>query len=349
MDSGAAELAGLRELGELRRFGEELVAEEAGVALPAVGVEDPELRPPSRRAGPVPGDHHLRSLSDHVTAETDPAPPRELEAQAGRLADRGPEGGRRRRRLEEDEERVRPARESGQAMEPVRHAGRPGGRVPTRIQARRQVHDEEVDGPAGEERGGDRPALVEILRRDDDEPLEPDPAGNRLDRVEAAAGIQPGHDRARRLGLRDEPQGERGLAAPTRAAEGERGRSRHAARAQDRVECREPRRDDAVRRPERRPGVRVGGKFGWQRRGGQGTDHLADRLTGAVRPLPRSCAAPPRLEGRESRRHVRGEARHRMDSIEQMFGIVNGLGAVGRDSPASQTPCRGSSATRYHQ
>ena len=62
---------------------EELVAAEAGVALAAVGVEDPQLRPPPRRAETVPGDHHLRPLTDDVAAEADPAAPGELQAEAG--------------------------------------------------------------------------------------------------------------------------------------------------------------------------------------------------------------------------------------------------------------------------
>ena len=68
-------------------LGEELVAAEAGVALAAVGVKDPQLCPPPRRAETVPRDHHLRPLADDVAAETDPAAPDELEPHAGRLGD----------------------------------------------------------------------------------------------------------------------------------------------------------------------------------------------------------------------------------------------------------------------
>ena len=51
---------------------EEVRAAEAAIALPALGVEDPELRPPPRRAEPVPGDGHLRLLADDVAPEPDP-------------------------------------------------------------------------------------------------------------------------------------------------------------------------------------------------------------------------------------------------------------------------------------
>jgi hypothetical protein len=53
-------------------IGEERLAEEAGVSTTALRIEDPELCPPPRRAGPVPGDDHLRPLADDVSAEPDP-------------------------------------------------------------------------------------------------------------------------------------------------------------------------------------------------------------------------------------------------------------------------------------
>jgi len=66
-----------------KRVGEEVGATEAGVALAAVGVEDPELRPPARRTEAVPRDHHLRPLADDVATEADPAAPGELEPEPG--------------------------------------------------------------------------------------------------------------------------------------------------------------------------------------------------------------------------------------------------------------------------
>ena len=292
----------------------ELVAAEAGVALAAVGVEDPQLRPPPRRAESVPRDHHLRPLADDVPAEADPAAPGELQPEAGRLRDGVAEPGPRGGRLEEDEERGGPPGERGETMEAIGDAGGPCGR----LEARRQVDDEEVHRPAAEETAGDREALVEAVRRDDDEPLEADPAGNRLDRVEAPAGVQPGDDRAARLGLRDEAEREGRLAAPALAAEGDARRARQPAGTEDRVEGREPGRDDPVRRAEQCSLRHLLG----QRRGRERADDLPD-LSG----YPRSCRAPARLEGRESSRHVRGEARHRTVIIEQMFYSSTGLSA----------------------
>ena len=65
---------GLRGVGGIDRglVGEEVVATEAGVALTAVGVEDPEARPLPRRAVAVAGDQRLRPLADDVASEVDP-------------------------------------------------------------------------------------------------------------------------------------------------------------------------------------------------------------------------------------------------------------------------------------
>ena len=286
-------------------LGEELVAAEAGVAVTTVGVEDPELRPSPRRPEAVPGDHHLRPLADDVAAETNPAASRELEPEAGRfrngIAEPRPQAGR----LEDDEERGGAPCERSEAMEAIRDAG--GSR---RLDARRQVDHEKVHGPAGKEAARDRQALVEVVRRHDDEPLEADPAGDRLDRVEAPARVQPGDDRAARLGLRDEPEREGRLATPALAPQGDARRARQAAGTEDRVERREPGRHDSVRCAERRS-LRQFRQLFRQRRGRERADDLSSH--------PRSCRAPARPEGRESRSHVRRELRHWTVIIEQMF------------------------------
>jgi len=168
---------------------QELFPAEAGVALASVGVEDPEGRPPPRRSGPVPGDEHLGSLADDVPAETDPRSAGQLEADAGRLADRGGHAGHEPRRLEHDEADPGSPGERGEATEAVRDAG-------GALDARREIDDEEVHGPAAEERAGDREALLGVLRRQDDEPLRPDAAGDGLHRIEGRGEVQPGHDRA---------------------------------------------------------------------------------------------------------------------------------------------------------
>ena len=65
-------------------IGEEVDSTEAGVALTALRVEDPERHPAPRRAVPIAGDQRLGSLADDVPPETDPRAPGELQAKPGR-------------------------------------------------------------------------------------------------------------------------------------------------------------------------------------------------------------------------------------------------------------------------
>jgi hypothetical protein len=186
--------------------GEERVPAEAGIALAAVGVEDPDGRVAARRARPVPGDDDLGGLADDVPAEADPGLPGKLEADARPLPDRGGHRGHEARRLEDEERDPGPAGEGPEATEAIGEPGRT-------FRPRRQVNDEEVDGPARQERARDRQAFLSGRGREDDEPFRPDAAGHGLDRIEGRGEVQPGDDRATRLGLGGEPEGQRGPAA----------------------------------------------------------------------------------------------------------------------------------------
>ena len=68
-----------------RSLAQQRVPAEASIALAAVRVEDPQIRPPARRPETVPGDGHLHPLADDVAAEPDPRPPGDLQAEAGHL------------------------------------------------------------------------------------------------------------------------------------------------------------------------------------------------------------------------------------------------------------------------
>ncbi len=240
---------------------EERIAAEAGVPVATLRVEDPEHRPPARRAEPAPGDHHLRPLADDVPPEPDPRPTGELEAEAGRFAERLAEGRRELRRLQDDEHRAGPTGERPQAVEPIGKRGAPIGRAPPPGGAwppggrpgsplGRKVEEQKVDRPALDERPGHRQPVVDRIRREDDEPFEADPAGDRLDRIEAPGEIEIGDDRAARLGLGGEAKGERRLAARQVTPDGDARVVREAARPEDRVERGEAGPDDpAVARP----------------------------------------------------------------------------------------------------
>ena len=282
---------------------------ETAVPLATLGVEDPELCSSPRRPVAAAGDERLGPLADDVAAEPDPGPPGQLQAEPGRFGDGGGEARYQARRLEGDEERLGPASQACKATQPLGDLRR--GRA--RVRTGREVNHEDIDRAAGEEHPGDRQALVEGVGRQDDEPVEPDAARRGLDRIERPGEIEPGDDRAVRLGLGDEPQRERGGTGRRRAAERHAGRARKPARPDDRIERRKAGPDDpldASSRLARGRGSELGwvvGRLGRERRRGQRSDH------------PRSCRTPSRLKGRQSCRHVRGEAGHRMLRLEHLF------------------------------
>jgi hypothetical protein len=295
--------------GESGGVDEEVLPAKAGVSLAAVRIEDPERGPSARRSEPVAGDTRLGLLPDHVPPEADPSPAGQLESEPGRLGDRGREAVRVAAAgwLEQDQQDVRAPCESRQAMQPV---GNLRDAVGAR-EAARQVDEEQVDRAARQQRPADRERLVERFGRDDDEPFEADATGDCFDRVERAREVDPGDDRAGRLGFRHGPQCERRPATGPVATQGHARVPRQAPRSEDRVELGETGRDDAFERGESRAGVPV-------RR------CRRDQRERAVGQPPRSCRSPAGLEARQGRRHIRGPIRH-LPIIEQMFYFVNGL------------------------
>jgi hypothetical protein len=288
---------------------EESVASEAGIALAAVRVEDPEGRPAARWTGPVAGDHHLRSLADHVPAEPDPRSAGQLQPDPGRLADGAGEAtaagtaAMRVGRFEHDEADPGPPGQRCQPSEPIRESHL---RATTRAarNASRQVDDKEVHRSTGQQRPGDRQALVGIDRRQHDEPLRPDAAGHDLDRVEGGREVQPGDDRAGGLRGGGKPQRERGPAARRVAAQRDAHPPRHAAGTQDGVELGEPGREDSI-------AIRLRERTLFERDRGERADHVPGEA--------RCGRTPARSKRRQGRAEVRIGCRHRTPSIEQMF------------------------------
>jgi hypothetical protein len=171
-----------------RSLAQQRVPAEASIALAAVRVEDPQIRPPARRPETVPGDGHLHPLADDVTAEPDPGPPGDLQAEAGHFGEGAGHATRQPRRFEDDEQDAGPPGDRRQPPEPVGDTGRAGFVTGPWLDfgdSRRggEVDDEKIDGPTLDERAGHRQALVERLGGQDDEPLEPDAAGDGLDRI----------------------------------------------------------------------------------------------------------------------------------------------------------------------
>ncbi len=160
---------------------QEIGAIEACVTIAALGIEDPQLGPPVRRAEPVARDHRLGPLADDVASEADPRPARELEPKAGHLLHGAPDGPRHAGRLEDDQQRSRPPRESGQPPETIGHGGSTSATAcpatlvrigafrwlqsrhlrAWRCPDERQIDEEEVDRPALDDGAGHRKPFVE--------------------------------------------------------------------------------------------------------------------------------------------------------------------------------------------
>lgn len=308
---------------------EQVRSGEAGVALAPLGVEDPELGPPPRRAEAVAGDHHLRPLTDHVSAEPYPGPSGELEAQARRADQSLADGSGQAGRLEHEEAGLRPSGERGEPAQALGQVHRPlpFARWPGRYPAGGQVQQEQVHRAVLEERGGHRQGLAERARHEDDEPLEANAARHRLDRVQAPGEVQIGDDPAAPLDRRGKPEGERRLAARCLAVESGGGGPGQAARPEDRVERGEAGRDDLAEVGRAGPGQAPAGA------GGRLDGGLTDRLGQRQRRRPGNQGeraddvhrgsgrylAPALPEGGQSRGDCGGGARHGTTSIERMF------------------------------
>ena len=288
-----------------RAFGEERPETKAGIPVPAIGIEDPEGGPPARWPGPAARHDDLGGLPHHVSPKPDPRLAGKLQADPGPLPDRGGHRTDEARRLQDEEGDPGPTGEGGEPAEPVgepRRTLRPG----------RQVDDQEVHRPAGQERPGHRQTLVRAGRGQDHEPGGLDAAGHGLHRIEGVGEIQPGDDRPARLGLGGEPEGDGGPAAREVAAEREAHPARQAAGAEDGIQRREAGGVDAG-------GVRCGvGSRGSEPDAGVRLRNQCQRADHLPRG-PGGGRSPARAKCRQGCRHVRGKSRHQVPSIEHMF------------------------------
>lgn len=263
---------------------------ETGVAIPAVRVEDPQLRPSARWTRAVPGHDHLRPLADDITAEPDPVPPGQLQADPRRLLEHIPEALRKPGGFDDDEQGLRMTGERRQATQTFGHPGpRAPGTPPSLESVRpargRKIQDEGIDDASLEQRADHGQPLVERGGRQQHEPLEPDTPGDRLDRVEAPREIDIARDPSGGLRLREQPQREGGRPARPVPPDGHAPRPRKAAGPQDRIERREPRSDDRGC-----PGRSRHRRLERQRSDRERPGHCAARLPGRPPPGRRSRA-----------------------------------------------------------
>lgn len=240
----------------------------------------------------------------------DPRPPRQLEPQPGRLGNGRREAAEEVRRFKDDHAHAGPPAKRRQPAEPIAEA--------TRLRTRRQIDDDEINGPAREQRPDDGQPFVEVRRADDDEPLRPHAAGHGFHRIQRAGEIQPGDDRATGLGFGDVAQREGRPAARGVAPErGERA-ARDAALAEDPVQRREARRMDApdlaLERQSRRLPVRRRRLIAWRlhrQRRDRERPHDLGRESRRRRTPARAEVGKRGGHGRRGHRHAR--------RLEQMF------------------------------
>jgi hypothetical protein len=180
--------------------------------------------------------------------------------------------------LEDEQTRLRAPGKRGQATQSI-------GQPVRSLADGRQVEHEQVDRPGGEQGAADRQTLVEVGGVDDDQPFEPDTAGDCFDRIEAATGVDPGDDATRGLGLGRHPQRDSRLARRAGSAKGDTRRTGQPAGTEDRVEVGKAGGHDPA-------DVRLG-------------TFLLDGRCESERTTDRSCRTPARLERREGRGHVR--------------------------------------------
>jgi hypothetical protein len=157
---------------------EEMGAEETAVAGASLRVEDPELRPPPRRSGPLLLDDDLRPLAHDLAAEPDPRPAPEPEPQPRRLRERPGDPLRDVGGLQDDEEGTRPAGMGGEAEQALREAI-PGGDRPVG-----EVQEEDVHRPRAQQLGAQVHPIRDPARHAHDELVQDDAARRRLHGVE---------------------------------------------------------------------------------------------------------------------------------------------------------------------
>ena len=294
---------------------------ETVVTAATVGVEDPEVCAPPRWAmwfratitsvrWPTTSRpsriHDRRASSSRMPVPSPTAPARPPVGPGGRWLEHDPGCSRAPR------ERSHPAQSIGDSRRrpPVPAAPRSrAGSAP--LEPRPEVDDQQVHRPALEQRAGDGEALLGVRGGQDDQPLGLHAARNGLDGIERGGEVQLGDDRAGGLRLRRQSQRQRRPAAGGVAPHRHAHAPRHAAGSEDRIELREPGRQDAR--------VVRGGSARAARppRGPRAAPAPAPRRpAGPLAGIPGRGRAPARPEGREGRVQC---ARGGMASIEQMF------------------------------
>jgi hypothetical protein len=188
----------------------------------------------------------------------------------------------------------------------TRPVGRPSG----------QVQQQQIHGPVLEEHGCHGQGLCQRIRRQHDEPLQPDASRYGLDGIQASGKVQIRGDPAGGLGLGDRLEGQSGLAARAVALEGYSCGPRQPAKTEDRIQSPKAGGDGSLVQSAERPAERS-------------LRRQPDSLPRLIRPLGLVGLFRPRSD-RESSVYLYTPARSR-PSKASTEGIQSGL-YLGRSS-----------------
>ena len=305
-----------------RHLSQKLAPGQAGVAQPALRVQDSHLGRPAGRTEPIPRHANLDPLAHHVPAESDPRPPGQLQPECRDLGQDPSQSGRKARWLQDEHLDAGSTGQRRQSPKSLRQARRryPGsGRGPGL-----QVQQQQVHRSILEEHRRHRQRLLERTRRQDDEPVELDSPSHGLHRIKAPGQIQIRHDPTRGLSPGDGLERERRLAAGPIAVQRGRRRARQPAQSQDGVQSPEPGWYRPIRRFRRLGGTdrqpfRIGDRTGPRRHRQRPHDLDSSRWKSCAPARSRSTQAFP--EGRQSGLDVGWRGAHGFNSRTYVLSV----------------------------
>ena len=216
-----------------RNLSQQLAPRQAGIAQPALCVQDSQLRRTARRPKPIPRHADLSPLPHHVPAQPNPGSPAQLQPQRRNLGESAGQGGGKAGWLQNEQ---LDARSTGQGSQSAETLGQVRRRNPGAHEPGRQIQQQQVHRSILEKHGRHRQRLLERIRRQDDEPLELNAPGNGLHRIQASGQIQIRRDPAGSLGPGHGLQRERRLPAGPIAVQGRGCGARQTAQPQDRIQ-----------------------------------------------------------------------------------------------------------------
>jgi hypothetical protein len=212
-------------------------------SIALVGIPDLQFDAAAGRTEPVPGDRDLRALPHHVPPDTDPGPPFKVEPHPGRFDERPLEGRCQVRWLDDHQPCT---------SLPGARCQTPQEQFPVNRHLLGQIDHQHLDRATPDQGPREPKPLSHVRHPQDQEPGQIHAARYGLDRVKDMGRIQPGDHRTVRLGLRDEPERKRGLAARRIAAERHLRRADQPAGAKDRIKRRKTGGDNPVLRRRQR-------------------------------------------------------------------------------------------------